>query len=151
MLEFNAVSALYLAYFNRPADPDGLVYWTNRLDAGASFFDLARDFATTEEATALYPSLAQGGGTPDGFVRNIFANIYTRFPTVEDAGYWLAELEGGKPAWQALVELILAAQGSDIDFMAIKLEVSLYITGQIVESGEPYDTATARWLLSHAS
>ncbi|MTW06338.1 DUF4214 domain-containing protein, partial [Pseudoduganella ginsengisoli] len=36
---------LYVTYFNRPADKEGLAYWTAALDKGSTVASIAADFA----------------------------------------------------------------------------------------------------------
>ena len=53
-----AITALYVGYFDRAPDPAGLEYWSGRLNAGMSLAEIALSFSVQPEATSEYPYLA---------------------------------------------------------------------------------------------
>lgn len=52
------VEALYIGYFGRAGEPDGVNYWVGRLNDGYPVADMAASFADQDEAKAEYPFLA---------------------------------------------------------------------------------------------
>jgi len=55
---FDTVQKLYIAYYQRPAEPQGLVAWAKRVEAAgndeAKFKAILADFAYSDESKALY-------------------------------------------------------------------------------------------------
>jgi len=41
------IQKLYIAYFNRPADPGGLAYWTDQLAKGVTMTQIANSFSAS--------------------------------------------------------------------------------------------------------
>lgn len=139
------VAALYLAYFDRPAEPKGLDYWTGQLDSGASAFDISANFSSTREARDIYPDLRNDDvGNINSFLYRSFNNIFDRSPTAGDNAYWYPTIDNGKPASQVLVELILSARGIDATKLQNTIDVSLYFTEQSRESSKPFDIDASR-------
>jgi hypothetical protein len=144
-----AVAALYLAYFDRPAEPEGLDYWEQQLDAGRSLFEIAADFSGTSEARDIYPDLRNDQVSDiNGFLYRSFNNIFDRSPTPADNAYWYPAIDGGKPASQVLVELVLSARGGDALKLENTIELSLYFTGQQRSSEMAFDPEEARDLIN---
>jgi hypothetical protein len=48
------IQLLYLAFFNRPADPVGLAFWNQAILAGADTQAVARQFEASAEHKAQY-------------------------------------------------------------------------------------------------
>lgn len=45
---------MYIAYYERPTDPGGLAYWSNRIAAtGGSLSGIIQEFGNSPEADAL--------------------------------------------------------------------------------------------------
>src|SRR6056297_4182726 len=59
--QINSLTSLYVGYFDRAPDPAGLQGWINAIDAGVDIKTIAGNFATSAEATALYPYLETPG------------------------------------------------------------------------------------------
>lgn len=101
----NAVQQLYIAYFGRPADTDGLRNFEKQLAAlGApndvtglaqSYNDnvaiksLIDSFGLSEESAALY----SGGNTE--FVTGIYNNLLNRAPDPSGMAFWVNALDSG--------------------------------------------------------
>ncbi|MFT5660606.1 MAG: hypothetical protein ACI9TV_001248, partial [Sulfurimonas sp.] len=66
------IAGLYIAFFNRAADKEGLQYWEDeslRLDENSAIKTLAAGFATHEKFTSLYDNLSD-----QEFVEAIYMN-----------------------------------------------------------------------------
>jgi hypothetical protein len=51
---FDAVQKIYIAFYQRPADPAGLQYWSQLADKNGGLTAVINQFATSAEAVALY-------------------------------------------------------------------------------------------------
>ena len=55
---FDQIQQIYLAYLGRPADPDGLAYWANQVDAeDGSLSGVIGGFSASAESDTLYGQL----------------------------------------------------------------------------------------------
>ena len=93
--QINAITGLYVAYFDRAPDPAGLQFWIDQLDNGRDFNTISQDFAMSEEAKELYPFLA----TPDvsalssaAFITSIYVNLFGRAPDTAGLNFWVSVL-----------------------------------------------------------
>jgi len=101
-----AVEALYVAYFGRPADPNGLVNFSAALQTANAPTDIAGllaayatnpgvkslidSFGTSNESQKLY-----GGGTTTAFVTAVFQNVLGRSPQSSGLAYWVNAIDSG--------------------------------------------------------
>jgi hypothetical protein len=88
--ELMALVELYVAFFNRVPDADGLNYWIDQRKLGSSIDDIANSFYA---AAIQYPQLTgySHSMTNTDFVRIIYKNVLGR-ETVDQGGldYWRA-------------------------------------------------------------
>lgn len=100
------VQQLYVAYFGRPADVDGLANFTAALDAtgveataagveaaynsNATIKALVDSFGTSDESIALY-----GSGTEESFVFAVYENVLNRVPDQEGFDFWVSAIKNG--------------------------------------------------------
>lgn len=55
---FDTVQQIYIGYYQRPADPSGLIYWAGRLDSwGGNLNEIIEAFAHSAESQALYGTI----------------------------------------------------------------------------------------------
>ena len=82
---------LYLAFFGRAPDVEGLEFWQKQLlGEGRSFQNIAKDFASGEEAQTLFPQDASNRE----FVQNIYQNVFDRNPDSGGWDFWTNKLDG---------------------------------------------------------
>jgi len=146
------LSAIYVAYWGRAADPGGLDYWVNMWggedDQGrtqdAAWF--ASNFALQPEAADAYPYFEahqQGQDiTPDmrgDFIDAIYTNLFNRAPDEDGQAYWLGQLEIGNvdpgEFIATIVHSALEAGGEDAQTVSAKKDVAAHITTQLKDSG----------------
>lgn len=113
------VIKLYVATFNRAADPGGLDYWVNT--SGLSLEDIAKSFFDQEETQALYPS---NYNTVD-FITAIYQNLFKRNPEPAGSAYWKEELDSERISKSVFILAVVnGAQGDDATILANKTEVA---------------------------
>jgi Ca2+-binding RTX toxin-like protein len=127
------VQALYLAYFGRPADPEGLAYWTTA-NASATQAQVADAFAATPEYKA---SIA--GKTTAQIVEDYYLRLFNR--TSDSAGltYWVNQINTGALTTQSVgLALVTAAQSQtntpDSISVASKLTGADQFTAEVAKS-----------------
>ena len=123
----NSIQQLYVAYFGRPADADGLVYWDKALAAApGSLPAIAQAFTRSAEFQAKL-DLKQGIGVVDVLYKNMFG----RAP--DDAGklYWNGLLAQGASVESVALELGRAAQGADLVAFQAKASAASAFTAEL--------------------
>ena len=142
------VQRLYVAYFGRPADAGGLVYFAqNYLNAGAptavgalqgaylnnaAVKSLIDSFATSAESQALYP------GDNISFINAVYRNLFNRDAEAAGSAYWASGIDSGAiTRADAAVAIMAGAQGSDLDLVNKKNAVASAFTAAL-------DTPTKR-------
>jgi len=93
MATSDQVQSLYIAYFGRPADSEGLKYWT--ADSETPLTEIADGFA----ATAEYKS-ATAGQSDAQVINSFYNNLFNRNAEVEGLNFWLNEIALGKTTVQ---------------------------------------------------
>lgn len=80
---------LYKAAFDRMPDKDGLGYWINDMDRGASLQDVAQSFVSSQEFQAL------NGVNPTNLqlASSLYHHVLGRAPDQEGLNYWVGQLD----------------------------------------------------------
>lgn len=110
-----ALIELYVAYFNRIPDSEGLAYWMDQLINGKSISQIADSFY---QAGLLYPDLT--GYSKDmsnaDFVRIVYKNVLGRSgstaPSDAEVTYWTSDIASGRQTRTSLVIAMLASARS---------------------------------------
>ncbi|WP_187395001.1 DUF4214 domain-containing protein [Pigmentiphaga aceris] len=87
----SSVQTLYVAVYGRPADPDGLNFWTATLDSlGGDASALATQFISADNAefVATYGALSA-----DEFLATLYQNLTGRAPDADGASFWKGSIE----------------------------------------------------------
>src|SRR5438105_11939241 len=80
---------LYLAYFGRPADFQGLVYYTSI--PTATMNDVAIAFSTSAESQALY-----GSSVSPAMINAIYNNLFGRDADLPGLTFWCRNVSSGR-------------------------------------------------------
>lgn len=145
--QINSLTSLYVGYFDRAPDPAGLQGWINAIDAGVDIKTIAGNFATSAEATALYPYLETPGlVTPTAFVESIYLNLFNRTADTAGRDFWVEALNSGAISPEEMIlEIIGGAQGSDQTILDNKIEAGLYFAQTAATTtGYAYEIADAK-------
>lgn len=101
---------LYVAFFNRVPDADGMSYWIDQIKNGMTVDQLAVSFY---DAAIFYTDLTgySASMSNDEFVRIIYKNVLGRSgataPPDIDVAYWSGELSSGRSSKGVLVSTML--------------------------------------------
>jgi serralysin len=89
------VFRLYQAVFDRAPDLGGMGYWLNRMDAGTSLMQLAKEFMNTKapDGTVEFETLYGANLSNDQFVNELYDNVLNRTPDDTGKAYWVARIE----------------------------------------------------------
>lgn len=104
------IEELYVAFFNRIPDADGMAYWIKQAALGSSITQIAQSFY---QAGLAYPQLTgyQAGMSHADFVNTVYRNVLGRKDGADAEGlaYWSAGLANGSQTHGSLVMNILYA------------------------------------------
>lgn len=149
------IAGLYVGYYNRGADPDGLNFWIGAANGGLSLAAIADDFATQPESTATYAFLAAPnlGSIPliQAFITEVYQNVFERAPDAPGLAFWTDQLLNGFPPGQMILAIEQGAQGDDKIVLDRKIEVSVYYAEEYALNGDvPWTAAEELGNASHA-
>lgn len=143
---YNDIQKLYVAYFNRPADPTGLTYWEGVIEkAGtdpkaiaAAEATMSANFAASTEYTANFTGMSNAD-----IVNTVYMNLFGR--PADDSGkkFYADALTAGKLSIAAVVtEVAKGAQGSDMTAYNNKVTAATAFTAALTSS-DSYNTQLA--------
>jgi len=138
---FNQIQQLYVAYFGRPADPEGLSYWAAEANINGSLGSVISNFAISAESNTLFGNLSTAQ-----LVTAIYANVFNREPEAEGLAYWTSQIDSGAiSSAQAAWTILQSAGTEDTKAVQNKLAAANAFTGQVDTPAEiaGYAGATA--------
>ncbi len=109
----NTVQKEYIAYYQRPGDPPGLLYWADRLEApGGSLEQIIDAFGDSPEALALYGPI---NSVTIGFVIDeIYLGLFDRLPDAAGKQFYIDGFNNGTYSAAGIANAILmGAQNQD--------------------------------------
>ena len=101
--ELDTLVEMYIAYFNRAPDADGLAFWSASYLDGYSIEDIAGMFAAQPELEALYPE----DQNPVRFVADVYDNVFGRAPDLQGLTFWKDVLADGSVSPDAFILEVL--------------------------------------------
>ncbi len=139
---------LYIAFFNRVPDAEGMIYWIDTIKAGRTIEQLADNFYTAAIENPTDTGYAANMSTEE-FVRKIYKNVLGR-NEVDQGGlnYWSEELNSGRKSRGNLVRFIIdaahgfknnAEYGWVADLLDNKVIVGTYFS---IQQGLSYNTGS---------
>ncbi|MFZ6719843.1 DUF4214 domain-containing protein [Undibacterium sp. Ji49W] len=109
----NSLIDLYVAFFNRVPDADGLAYWIDQMKAGLSDDQIADSFYLVALQSPALTGYASGMSNDD-FIRIIYKNVLGRSgstaPTALEIDYWSSQLTAGITKGHIVRAMLIAAR-----------------------------------------
>src|SRR5690554_1066066 len=122
---------LFVAYYGRPADPNGLEYWAGRIEADG-VGHILNAFGTSEEYDARFGSLSN-----NQLINNLYNQLFGRDAEVAGLQYYSNLLTSGdKTLAEIAYEIAGGAQGDDATALQNKLAVANQFTASIDTAAE---------------
>jgi trimeric autotransporter adhesin len=105
-----AIQRLYVAYFNRPADPAGLDYWEKAVAAAnGSTTAVSSAFASSSEYQTAYANLDY-----EHVVNQVYVNLFGHGADAAGLDFWVKALSGkAMTVSDAVTQIAGGAQGGD--------------------------------------
>lgn len=148
--QLQSLIELYIAFFNRIPDADGIAYWIAELKRGVSLAQIADHFYN---AGRLYPELTgySANMSDVDFVRIVYKNVLGRTgstaPNATELNYWANEIQSGRFSRATLINAMLVSARSfanDVSYgwVTALLNHKLSVARRLaVEQGISYLTA----------
>jgi len=159
---YDSVQKVYIGYYQRPADPAGLIYWAGRLDSsGGNLYEVIEAFANSQESQSLYGTINSGNIAT--VVNNIYLALFGRDAEVAGRDWYVAEFNAGRfTAATIMLNVLYGAQGSDLQSVTNKLAASNIFTKiidpeldgsdfQVTYQGDPDAIAGRNFLSMYAT
>ena len=125
----------YLAYYGRPADPEGLAFWAGKLEEEGGNLDSVIDaFGKSEEFETRFGSL-----TSTQLVTNLYQQIFGRDPDTGGLTFYVDKLDTGVWTLQQIsMSIIDGRQNEDIVIVDNRLAFSeFYVSGDEDDTIDP--------------
>src|SRR5450830_911385 len=141
------VQRLYLGFFGRPADADGLTFWQQQFSNAnlpLTTVELSQNYTTNATIRAIVDAFANSqeaqdltAGSNAVFVNAVYLNLFGRSAEAAGLDFWTG-LINSKVATRAQVLLSIGgvAQGTDATIVANKLEAVTYFTAALDQPQE---------------
>jgi hypothetical protein len=128
---YEEVQQAYLAYYGRPADPEGLAYWAGQLNnAGGDLNSIINAFGTSAESTALY-----GGSNAAAQITAIYQTLFGRAPDAVGLNFYVNGIASGQFTLASVaLNIYYGATGSDATELSAKLAYADAFTDAMSQS-----------------
>jgi hypothetical protein len=122
------IEQLYVAYFSRPADPNGLAFWNTYLQTHPNGVqDISAQFSTSAEYKAAYANQ-----TNAQIVSTVYTHLFGRAAEQAGVDFWASKLDSHVITIDNVVTQIAAgAQSTDLFAYDAKVAVSTSFTARV--------------------
>ena len=119
------VQEVYVAYYGRPADPEGQDYWAGRLmDVGGDLDEIIDAFGTSTEFDENYGHLSHSA-----LIDKLYLQMFNRLPDRAGKAFYLEQLTTGARTLQSIcLDILYGAVGTDATTVANKVKAAEYFT-----------------------
>lgn len=128
---FEQVQKIYIAFYQRPADPAGLKYWAERIDvAGGDIGQVIDAFATSAEAQALYGDI--NATTIGTVIDDLYMALFNKAPDAAGKQFYVDGFTAGTfTAGTIALNVLNGASGDDAVAVLNKVQVANEFTQQV--------------------
>lgn len=131
------VDRLYLTFFQRHPDPEGLEYWLELVGDGSDLEEVAEWFAMSEEYQRRY-----AGRDFSQFLDQLYVDVLNRQPDESGKAYWLDQLNDGAVNRGTIV--VYFTEGEEL-IRAHKSRTELSVAHQALGLDRPTSTQVGEW------
>lgn len=120
-----AIQQSYIAYYGRPADYAGQLYWAGVLDQDNGSLDkVIQAFGNSVESNKLY-----GGSATAQRIDKIYEQLFNRLPDEAGKNWWATEIEAGRVTLQsAALQILNGATNDDLLMIRRKTDAAEQFT-----------------------
>lgn len=137
----STVQSLYLAYYGRPADPEGLNFWANVVEAnGGDINVIIKDFSTAPEYQQRFGSLDN-----PTLVNNLYLQMFGRNAEPDGLAFWVGQITSGSQTLGQVASTISSlASGIDLQVLSARVELANAFTAELNSDAKLTAYATTR-------
>ncbi|QQZ29892.1 DUF4214 domain-containing protein [Thiothrix subterranea] len=130
---YDTVQQIYIAYYGRPADPEGLAYWADRLDkVNGNLAEIIDAFGNSAEAIELYGS--EGAAAR---INKVYMQLFGREADAEGLAFYTQQIESGKITLASvMLDVLNGAQNEDKAILNNKEAIAHAFTAHLNEAKE---------------
>ena len=148
---FLRLQQFYIAYYGRPADYAGSVYWVNTLEREFKGNQTGMVAAFGNLQQKEYVDLYGTGGTVQEFLTRVYQNLFNRAPDQEGLNYWTGIINAradqvgiGQARSESVIQILDGAQAADRLVVQAKQTVATQFSQQVslLDSANEYGTAS---------
>lgn len=128
---YSTVQKCYIGYYQRPADPEGLIYWADRLDRrGGNLNEIIEAFANSAEAQTFYGTI--NSSNISTIVNGIYNALFGRNAETGGLNYYVNGFNSGQfTAATIMLNVLNGAQNEDFQSVNNKVTASNFFTKTI--------------------
>ena len=145
-VDTSRLQKFYIAYYGRPADPEGLAYWATVLENNLSGNEVLMGAAFGNAAQAEFAAI-YGASTSSAtaFINKVYNNLFGRNVDSEGLAYWQGVytqkvvVDGKDPAAvraEMVMYIVDGAQGSDATIVSNKTTAAVSFTAALDTADE---------------
>lgn len=136
---FEQVQKIFIAFYQRPADPAGLKYWAQRVDAaGGDLTQVIDAFASSPEAVTLYGAI--DATTIGDVIDKLYMALFNVAPDAAGKQFYVDGFAAGTfTAGTIALAVLNGAQNNDLIAVQNKVQVANEFTTQV--DGRPLTDA----------
>lgn len=126
--EIASLVRLYIAYFGRAPDAEGMLFWLNAVDQGLDLSEVAGLFYDQPETRAQFEALQ----TTAEFIATTYARVLGRAPDADGLMFWSSVLDSGQVETSNFIQAVIDGALSnpnaleDQQFLSDKTDIGLY-------------------------
>lgn len=124
----DSVLNAYIAYYGRPADPAGLAWWAEQLEAaGGDLSAIINQFGNSREFVERYGSLSS-----TELVNNIYRQLFNRDADEAGLAWYVGLLDSGEKTLQTItLDIMGGATGEDRPIVENRKQVAKHFVSQL--------------------
>jgi hypothetical protein len=135
----DTVQKVYIGYYQRPADPAGLLYWADRLETtNGNLNEIIEAYANSAESHELYGTI--DGGSISHVVDSIYMALFNRHAEAGGLSYYVNGFNSGQfTAATIMLNVLNGAQNQDLLSVNNKVAATNLFTRTIDPELDGYD------------
>ena len=138
---------MYVAYYGRPGDPSGVIYWAEQFNQSSNLSAVLSAFGNSPEYTANFGTLSNAQ-----LVNGLFQQMFNRASDAGGLAFYVDRLQSGVATLASIAKQIAdGAVGADRVTLNNKIAIANAFTDHIDSNGLTYqstDIASVRELLA---
>ncbi len=131
------VQTMYVAYYGRPGDPDGVAFWSQQVsNAGGDLGEIIDAFGTSEEYEDRFGNLGN-----EQLLNNLYQQLFSRDADEAGLEFYLGELAAGRMTLPTIaLNIANGVQEGNDDFSIVsnRLAMAVQFTSSVSSQGLDY-------------